>query len=271
MSGPEAVPQSQLGAQRGPSGQQGARGGPGGQGGSGAADAARPLARTRSFARRGDRMPDRHHAAYARLSATHVVDVPRPADGGTTTVDPAYRLDAEAVFGRTAPLVIEVGWGSGDAVRHGAEQRPGWDFLAFEVWRPGVAQALARMVDAPLGNVRFVEADAEQALGSMLAPGSVHELWTFFPDPWPKHKHHKRRLVNRAFADAVSSVLLAGGLWRLATDWAHYARQMRTVLDADERFELVSTQRAPLRPVTRFERKGLAAGRTITDLAYRRG
>lgn len=228
------------------------------------------LARTRSFTRRGDRMPPRHHAAYDRLSPRYVVSVPPDGDAGVTTVDPAYRLDQEREFGRVAPLIVEVGSGSGDALRHAAEQRPDWDFLALEVWRPGIAQALARMGEDPLPNIRFVEVDAGQALGTLLGPGSVREVWTFFPDPWPKNRHHKRRLVAPPFADAVQRLLAPGGVWRLATDWADYADQMRTVLDQDRRFKLVSTERAPLRPVTRFERKGTVAGRAIVDLAYER-
>ncbi len=226
-------------------------------------------ARTRSFTRRGGRMKDRHASAYELLGPRYVVQAPR-GEGGATTVDPAYRLDVAALFGREAPLVVEVGSGSGDALRAGAAARPDWDVLAFEVWRPGIAQTLARMGEEPLPNVRFVEADAAQALGSMLPPGSVAEVWTYFPDPWPKHKHHKRRLVNAPFVDIVHGMLERGGVWRLATDWAHYARHIRTVLDADERFTLESTDRAPLRPMTRFEAKGVTADREIADLAYRR-
>jgi len=131
-------------------------------------------------------------------------------------------------------------------------------------------QCLSRLVDEPLPNVRFVEADAEVALATMLAPGSVEEVWTYFPDPWPKRRQQHRRIVGPEFADTVCRVLRPGGVWRLATDIDDYAAHMRKVLDAHEGLELISTERAPLRPVTRFERKGTAVGRTITDLAYRR-
>lgn len=224
--------------------------------------------RIRSFTRRGSRMPEGHWKAYERHAPAHVLDLPMV--GESTTVDPAYRLDAAQVFDRGAPLVVEVGSGSGDAVLHATQQRPDWDFLAFEVWRPGIGQALSRVPDAGQPNLRFVEADAAEALATMLPDGSVHELWLFFPDPWPKAKHHKRRLVAPAFADTVWRLLEPGGVWRLATDWADYAEAMREVLDADDRFELVGTERAPLRPVTRFERKGVRVGRTIADLAYRK-
>lgn len=227
------------------------------------------LRRVRSFTRRGDRMPPRHQEAYDALAPDYVLQVPRE-EGTSTTVHPAYSLDVAAVFGRTAPLVVEVGPGSGDALRAGAAARPDWDFLALEVWRPGIGQALLHLRNDPLPNIRFVEVDAAVALETMLPAGSASEVWTFFPDPWPKRKHLRRRIVQPAFADAVCRLLSPGGTWRLATDIADYARHMRTVLDAEPRLELVSTERAPLRPITRFERKGEAVGRQITDLAYRR-
>lgn len=232
----------------------------------------RPLARTRSFTRRGGRMPRTHQAAWDRLAGRAVLEVPRLHGDTSTVVDPAYLLDTARVFGRRAPLVVEVGSGSGDALVSGATARPDWDFLALEVWRPGIGHALAKMLPETggdvLANVRFVEADAEVALRTLLPAGSVHELWTFFPDPWPKLKHHKRRLVGPAFADTVVRLLEPDGVWRLATDWGDYARSMREVLDAHEGLRLVSTDRAPLRPVTRFERRGTEEGREITDLAY---
>lgn len=227
------------------------------------------LSRTRSFARRGGRMPQGHRAAYEELRGQYVAQVPRSA-AGVTTVDPGFRLDLPTLFGRQAPLVVEVGSGSGDALRAGAQARPDWDFLAVEVWRPGIAQTLARMGSSPLSNVRFVEADAAQALATMLRRGAAHEVWTFFPDPWPKARHHKRRLIQPAFVDTVHRVLEPGGHWRIATDWADYAEHLHEVLDPDTRWTLVSTDRAPLRPQTRFELKGRDAGRDIVDLAYRR-
>lgn len=230
----------------------------------------RPRARIRSFTRRGDRMPESHQRAYDRLAPAHLLTLPSAHGAGSTEVDPAYVLDVEAEFGRSAPLVVEVGSGSGDALLAGAAARPDWDFIAVEVWRPGVAQTMLRMAEEPLANVRFAEVDAAQALATMLPAGSVHEVWTYFPDPWPKSKHHKRRIVNPPFADVVARLLPAGGVWRLATDWAAYGEHMRTVLDADDRFDLASTDRAPLRPVTRFEAKGTKVGRSIADLAYLR-
>jgi tRNA (guanine-N7-)-methyltransferase len=215
-------------------------------------------------------MPVGHQRAYDAMADEFVVSVPRAASGDDTTVDPAYRLEPLEVFGRRSPLVLEVGPGSGDALRAGAQARPDWDFLGLEVWRPGIGQTLARMREAPLSNVRLAEVDAALALATMIGPRSVRELWTFFPDPWPKRRHHERRLVDAGFADVVAGALEPAGVWRLATDWAPYGQAMRRLLDADERFVLTSTDPAPLRPVTRFERKGLTVGREITNLSYTR-
>jgi tRNA (guanine-N7-)-methyltransferase len=231
----------------------------------------RPQARTRSFTRRGGRMPRTHQQAWDRLAREVVLDVPRPMGEGSTVVDPAYRLDLQQVFGRRAPLVLEVGSGSGDTLVEAATRCPDRDFLAFEVWRPGIGHTLAKMGERALPNVRVLEADASTALDTLLAPGSVTEVWTFFPDPWPKARHHKRRLVTPEFAAAVAGALGCGGVWRLATDWDDYADAIREVLEASGQWRLVGTDRAPLRPRTRFERRAHEAGRAVTDLAYRAG
>jgi len=142
--------------------------------------------------------------------------------------------------------------------------------LALEVWRPGVADALGRVAEAGATNVRFCSVDAVWSMEHLLEPGSVAELWTFFPDPWHKKRHHKRRLVTADFAALAASRLAPGASWRLATDWADYAEQMVEVLDAEPALQGGVVERWSERPVTRFERKGLAAGRTITDLRYTR-
>jgi tRNA (guanine-N7-)-methyltransferase len=119
-------------------------------------------------------------------------------------------------------------------------------------------------------NVRLCGVDAVWSLEHLLAPGSIDELWTFFPDPWHKTRHHKRRLVTAAFAALAATRLRPGGTWRLATDWADYAEQMVAVLDAEPAFDGGVVERWDERPVTKFERKGVAAGRAITDLRYHR-
>jgi tRNA (guanine-N7-)-methyltransferase len=171
---------------------------------------------------------------------------------------------------RGAPLVVEVGSGIGEATAALAAAQPEANVLAFEVWRPGVADALWRVAEAGASNVRFCGVDAVWSLEHLLGPGSISELWTFFPDPWHKKKHHKRRLVTPPNVALVASRLRPGARWRLATDWADYAEQMIEVLDAEPLLTGGRVERWADRPVTRFERKGVEKGRDITDLTYTR-
>jgi tRNA (guanine-N7-)-methyltransferase len=182
--------------------------------------------------------------------------------------DPAFSW-ADA-FGRVAPLVVEIGSGVGEATAALAAQRPECDVVALEVWRPGVAHTLGLLAEEGVDNVRLLSVDAVWCLEHLFEPGRVEELWTFFPDPWPKKRHHKRRLVTPEFARLAASRLRPGGLWRLATDWADYAEQMQQVLDAEPALQGGPVERWDARPVTKFERKGRAAEREIVDLAYRK-
>jgi tRNA (guanine-N7-)-methyltransferase len=173
-------------------------------------------------------------------------------------------------FGREAPMIVEIGSGIGESTAVLAAARPEYDVLALEVWRPGVADGLGRVAEAAITNVRFCSVDAVWAMAHLVEEGSLAALWTFFPDPWPKKRHHKRRLVNPGFAHLAATLLAPGATWRLATDWADYADQMRDALDGEPLLSGGVTDRWEERPVTRFERKGLAAGRAIVDLAYTR-
>ena len=212
-----------------------------------------------SYARRGSRLTPRQQDAWDAHHGRWVIPDEAVDDRGFALAD---------WFGRSAPVVVEIGSGVGEATAALAPRRPEVDVLAFEVWRPGVAHTLELLADAGAGNVRLLGVDAVWALEHLFAPGSVEELWTFFPDPWPKKRHHKRRLVTPQFAALAASRLRPGGLWRLATDWQEYAEQMRAVLDAEARLAGGVTERWSDRPLTRFERKGIAAGRTIVDLTY---
>ncbi len=215
-----------------------------------------------SYSRRGGRFTPRQQVAWDAHHESWVIP--------EVAVDrPDFRL-AEW-FGREAPLIVEIGSGVGEATGVLAAARPAYDVLALEVWRPGVAASLAEVAAAGAGNVRFCSVDAAWALEHLVAPATVAELWTFFPDPWPKKRHHKRRLVDGPFAELAASRLGPGGTWRLATDWADYAEQMTEVLDAEPGLSGGVVPRWAERPVTKFERKGLEAGRTITDLRYTRG
>ncbi|MFW6774392.1 tRNA (guanine(46)-N(7))-methyltransferase TrmB [Nocardioides sp. CPCC 205120] len=225
----------------------------------------RRLREVLTYSRRGSRFTpsqqelwDAHHEAWV------IPDEAVDADG----------FDLDAWFGRGAGerdgLVVEIGSGIGEATAALAAQRPSYDVLALEVWRPGVAHGLGLVAEAGATNVRFCSIDAVWFLGTLLGEESLAEVWTFFPDPWPKKRHHKRRLVTAPHASLVASRLRPGGTWRLATDWAEYAEQMQAVLDAEPLLEGGAVERWADRPVTKFERKGLAAERAITDLAYRR-
>ncbi len=193
-----------------------------------------------SYSRRGSRFTPSQQQAWD-AHAEHWVIPDEEVD------QPGF--DLTEAFGRTAPLVVEI---------------------ALEVWRPGVAASLAEVAAAGADNVRFCSVDAVWSLEHLVAPAGLEELWTFFPDPWPKARHHKRRLVQPEFAALVASRLRPGGVWRLATDWAPYAEHMLETLDAEPGLEGGRVERWSDRPVTKFERKGLAVGREITDLLYRR-
>jgi tRNA (guanine-N7-)-methyltransferase len=223
-----------------------------------------------SFVRRSARMRDSLRRTYEGQLGRLVLDVPQ-GELRTSVADDAVELDLAATFGRTAPVVVEIGCGPGDSLVPMARARPEVDVLAFEVYEPAVAALVARLVREGVPNVRVAPVDAVAGLARLVPAGALAEVWTFFPDPWPKSRHHKRRLVDPAFADLVASRLRPGGLWRLATDWADYADQMRTVLDGHPAFvgEDDGHSRRD-RPVTRFEQRGLAEDRAITDLGYRR-
>jgi tRNA (guanine-N7-)-methyltransferase len=215
----------------------------------------------RSYARRGTRLNARQQQAWDAHAHRWVL-------AAATQTAPGFQL-AQA-FDRPAPLIVEIGFGVGEALAPLASKRPECNVVGFEVWQPGVADCVTALNASGVPNVRLSTLDAAWCFEHNLEPATVAELWTFFPDPWPKARHHKRRLVNTGFAALVASRLVPGGVWRLATDWPHYADQMRKVLDAEPTLSGGVTQRYADRPLTRFERRGLAAGRPVADLTYRR-
>jgi tRNA (guanine-N7-)-methyltransferase len=231
-----------------------------------------------SFVHRDHRLGPTLQRTWDDHRGSLIIDVPRAR--ASTSVAPGFALDAERDFGRVAPMVVEIGSGTGDAVVCGALARPGANFLAVEVYRPGLAATVAKIVHHNLTNVRLVDADAMQVLKHMLVPASVAEIWVFFADPWHKVRHHKRRLVNAGFAELAASRLVGGGTLRLATDWADYAQQMRDVFAASDSFTNPFGGRADVlggfaprfegRAMTRFEEKGIASGHSIYDLEVRR-
>jgi tRNA (guanine-N7-)-methyltransferase len=225
-----------------------------------------------SFVRRSPRLTPQQQRLWDSHADRWLITVPR--DASSTSIDPKHGIDLDQAFGRTAPLIIEIGPGMGESLAPMAAARPEANVLAFEVYRPAIARILAKIAKFGADNVRVIEANAVEGLRRIAPASGVAELWMFFPDPWHKSKHRKRRLLNHDFADLVASRLQPGGIWRLATDWADYAKQMRAVLDDHRDFEsLYPGEYAPRwaeRPVTKFEQRGLDEGREIFDLAYRR-
>lgn len=225
-----------------------------------------------SFVRRSGRMSEAQERAFSDLAPRYLLDVPR--DVAWTSVHPEARLDPAAEYGRDADLYVEIGSGQGHAIVSAATARPDDDFLAVEVFRAGLARTMLDADRAGARNLRVVEANAPEVLSSYLPEGAAREVWIFFPDPWHKKRHTKRRLIRPGFGDVAARALRDGGLLRLATDWEDYALQMREVLDAEPLFERDFpgdwAERFDGRVMTAFERKGIAKGRDIRDLVYRR-
>jgi tRNA (guanine-N7-)-methyltransferase len=182
-------------------------------------------------------------------------------------------LPFEQVFGRRAPVVLEIGFGMGDATARIAAEQPGTDFIGVEVHEAGVGALLRRIGDLGLTNIRIVRHDAVEVLRHMVAPASLAGVHLFFPDPWPKKRHHKRRLVQPPFVRLLAERLAPGGYVHFATDWQPYAEQMLQVLAAEPALANTVTDYAPRparRPLTKFEARGLKLGHGVWDLVFRR-
>ena len=185
----------------------------------------------------------------------------------------AQPLDPAQAFGRSAPLVLEIGFGMGDATAAIAAALPDTDFLGVEVHSPGVGALLKLIGEQGLANVRIVRHDAVEVLDHMIAPGSLGGVHVFFPDPWHKKKHNKRRLIQPAFVAQLCTRLAAGGYLHCATDWQPYAEQMLEVLSAEPALRNTAEGYAPrphYRPLTKFERRGLKLGHGVWDLVFQR-
>ena len=215
-----------------------------------------PRRAIRSFVVRAGRMTSAQRQALERLWPRYGIDLP---DG---------LLDLDAAFGRRAPRTLEIGFGMGDALLELAQAHPQRDFIGVEVYPPGIGRFLLRVEQAGLGNVRVVCADAVEVLGRHLPPGGLDELLVLFPDPWPKKRHHKRRLVNAAFLTLAARVLVPGGRLHIATDWADYARAITELLAENGDFTAVTDTAA--RPPTKYGQRGERLGHAIVDFGLRR-
>ncbi len=189
----------------------------------------------------------------------------------------AEQIELDALFARPAAgkRTLEIGFGNGELLAELALARPQDDFLGIEVHRPGVGHLLLLAEKLGLGNVRIFQHDAVEVLKHQLPRSSLDEVLLFFPDPWPKKRHHKRRIVQPEFVELVASRMRPGGVFHLATDWENYAQQMLEVMDASPRFENAAgrgqfSERPESRPVTKFERRGQRLGHGVWDLLYKR-
>lgn len=182
-------------------------------------------------------------------------------------------IDARAIFGRSAPLVLEIGSGMGETTAAIARAQPDTDFIAVEVHGPGVGSLLNRIEAEGIANLRVIRHDAIEVLEHMVADATLAGIHLFFPDPWPKKRHHKRRLVQPAFAALAARKLAPGGYLHAATDWLDYAEQMLAVFCAEPLLANAAAgyaARPAHRPLTKFERRGLGLGHAVHDLLFRR-
>lgn len=216
----------------------------------------------RPFLRRRGRITRAQQRALNEGSSRYCVDL-----AGERSID-------ASLYGRCAPLGLEIGFGMGHALLDWAQQAPDWNLVGIEVYQPGIGALLLGIERLELKNVRVIETPAEEALVRCFPEDSLDEVRVFFPDPWPKKRHHKRRLIQPAFAALLCTRLRPGGRLLLATDWEPYAHWMRDVLDQAEGLVNVWDSgfgpRANERPITNFEARGQRLGHAVWDLEYRR-
>jgi tRNA (guanine-N7-)-methyltransferase len=213
----------------------------------------------RSFVLRQGRMSPAQARACDQLLPRYGVSVDCP-------------LDWRQVFGRTAPVVLEIGFGMGETTAAIAAAQPGIDFLGVEMHLPGVGALLRRIDAAGLANLRIARADAVDVV-RQIEPGSLAGVHVYFPDPWPKKRHHKRRLLQPPFVHELALRLAPGGYLHVATDWQPYAEEILGVVSAEPLLANASegfAQRPPWRPLTKFEQRGLARGHAVFDLLFTR-
>jgi tRNA (guanine-N7-)-methyltransferase len=222
-----------------------------------------PLPRTiRSFVRREGRITRAQEQALTCLWPRYGLEAGVP-------------LDLDGCFGRHAPRTLEIGFGNGASLAGMAGQEPAADFLGIEVHRPGVGHLLLELEQRDLGNVRVICADAVEVLEHCLPDAALDRVLLFFPDPWPKKRHHKRRIIQPDVVELLARKLRPGGILHMATDWEHYAQHMLEVMAGTASFRNRAgpgnaSPRPDYRPVTKFEQRGLRLGHEVRDLLFER-
>jgi tRNA (guanine-N7-)-methyltransferase len=221
------------------------------------------LRRIRSFVRREGRLTPGQQRA---------MDVLFPRFGIEAGEQP---LDLDVIFGRTAPRILEIGFGNGESLAEIAKNHPQNDYIGIEVHRPGVGHLLLTIEELGLTNVRVVCADAVEVLENQIPDQSLDALYLFFPDPWHKKRHHKRRQVQPEWAQLIRRKLKIGGRLHLATDWQNYAEHMLEVMNIAEGFTNLSddntyVEKPDYRPETKFERRGIRLGHGVWDIVFKK-
>jgi tRNA (guanine-N7-)-methyltransferase len=215
----------------------------------------------RSYVLRQGRITNAQRRAYAELLPVYGVAFSRTP------------VDLPRLFGRAAPKILEIGFGMGETTAAIAQQHPENDYLGVEVHSPGVGSLLARIAELRLANIRIIQHDAVEVLEHMIAPAALDGVHLFFPDPWPKKRHHKRRLIQPPFLALLASRMKSGAVLHACTDWEDYARQILEVFSAETTLQNSApgyAGRPDTRPQTKFERRGLALGHRVWDLVFRK-
>lgn len=217
----------------------------------------------RSFVRREGRITKAQSRALSELWPRYGVDL----DGGV--------LNFENVFGNRHPVVMEIGFGNGESLCEMAVAQPECNFLGIEVYRPGVGSLLLKLKAKELTNVRLIMEDAAVVLRDAVPPGTLSKVLIFFPDPWPKKRHHKRRLLQRPFLDTMIQRLRPNGTIHVATDWEEYAQEVLQLLTDESRLRNTEdgggfATRPAYRSATKFEKRGTARGHGVWDLIFER-
>lgn len=179
-------------------------------------------------------------------------------------------LDFTEIFNNNKPVVLEIGFGNGEALAKLASNHPNLNFLGIEVHRPGIGHLLHLLHQQELKNARIICADAVDILATQIPNESLHTVNVFFPDPWHKKRHHKRRLIQTEFVTLLEKTLMNNGIFHLATDWAHYAEHAKAVLQQHPNFQFTDLDATFARPTTKFEQRGIKLGHDVVDLVYKK-
>lgn len=215
--------------------------------------------RIRSFVTRAGRLSIAQARALEELGPTYLIPYEKAL------------LDTGKAFGRTAPVILEIGFGMGDTTAHIARAMPEKDFIGVEVHTPGVGSLLKQIGEQAISNLRLIQHDAVEVLNNMIAPASLAGVHVFFPDPWHKARHNKRRLIQPGFVKLLAEKLAPGGYLHCATDWEEYAVQMLEVLGGEPLLQNSAEGYAPqpaYRPLTKFENRGIKLGHGVWDLVF---